>query len=285
MQKKGLFGLIKLRRFCLLLKHDIHSGIICKWKLYFVSALVFGFFFSAFLHHYEILSDVMNLGSGVGIIDFLASVFIGNNPIDLSSFMGVDISLVWVVFNSLLIILVGFYPKDELKKTSSLFVVRARSRRMWWTSKYVWCVISVVIYYLLLLLLAYIFTLFFGAKELQANSVLFGALYNIDISGISFGRLILSSIFLPMITCIAISEIQILISLFTNSVIGCISSLCFMIAASVYDAKVLIYNYTMICRTYLLSDKEVVFAFVGLSVLLLVTYLFGHFFINKKDIV
>jgi hypothetical protein len=43
---------------------------------------------------------------------------------------------------------VGLYITNDLQTSADTFILRVKSRYLWWLSKIVWCVVSSTLYYL-----------------------------------------------------------------------------------------------------------------------------------------
>lgn len=100
------------------------------------------------------------------------NVFAGCDPFDPEANKGVDIPITWFSFNVLPYLFVGLYITNDLQTSADTFILRVKSRYLWWLSKIVWCVVSSTLYYLLFFVISTAFTLFSGNFSLTQNSLI-----------------------------------------------------------------------------------------------------------------
>ena len=160
-EKKGFFKL-KVRLFFRLLSHDITEGIIHNRKFFIFAALLFIFIDFVYWHNISLYFSDYNSVVDCGVLDFFMNVFAGCDPFDPEANKGVDIPITWFSFNVLPYLFVGLYITNDLQTSADTFILRVKSRYLWWLSKIVWCVVSSTLYYLLFFVISTAFTLFSG---------------------------------------------------------------------------------------------------------------------------
>ena len=192
---------MKVRLFFRLLSHDITEGIIHNRKFFIFAALLFIFIDFVYWHNISLYFSDYNSVVDCGVLDFFMNVFAGCDPFDPEANKGVDIPITWFSFNVLPYLLVGLYITNDLQTSADTFILRVKSRYLWWLSKIVWCVVSSTLYYLLFFVISTAFTLFSGNFSLTQNSLITEEFLELSTYGKSMTEIFISSVLLPwMIT-------------------------------------------------------------------------------------
>lgn len=163
---------MKVRLFFRLLSHDITEGIIHNRKFFIFAALLFIFIDFVYWHNISLYFSDYNSVVDCGVLDFFMNVFAGCDPFDPEANKGVDIPITWFSFNVLPYLFVGLYITNDLQTSADTFILRVKSRYLWWLSKIVWCVVSSTLYYLLFFVISTAFTLLSGNFSLTQNSLI-----------------------------------------------------------------------------------------------------------------
>ena len=275
-----------IHNIILLLKHDIFEGIFHKWKFFLVSLLFFSFVDFVFIKSVNSININYNINLKCSITDLTLNMFIGNEPFDAAIKKGINLSVIWFVFHSLLFSYIGFYVVDDLKKNATSFILRVKSKKQWWTSKFIWCVLTVVIYFALFFTVSLIFTVFFGKVSFSADKMIASKLFEINISDISVYNIIFTLFLLPMIIAVSIAVFEAVISLILKPFYSFLIVVCYLAASAFYCSVYLLFNFSMIIRNNFYGINgmtnecgifiAVVFAFI--------CYLAGLFIIKRKNI-
>ncbi len=275
-----------IHNIILLLKHDIFEGIFHKWKFFLVSLLFFSFVDFVFIKSVNSININYNINLKCSITDLTLNMFIGNEPFDAAIKKGINLSVIWFVFHSLLFSYIGFYVVDDLKKNATSFILRVKSKKQWWTSKFIWCVLTVIIYFALFFTVSLIFTVFFGKVSFSADKMIASKLFEINISDISVYNIIFTLFLLPMIIAVSIAVFEAVISLILKPFYSFLIVVCYLAASAFYCSVYLLFNFSMIIRNNFYGINgmtnecgifiAVVFAFI--------CYLAGLFIIKRKNI-
>jgi len=272
-----------IHHFISLLCHDISEGIIRKWKYFVVAAALFSFTAFVFSKNVNSFFAYNHINSKAGVLDFLINVFAGNEPYDPEAHKGISLPMIWIVFHALLFSLVGFYIKDDLKKNAAPFILRVKSRWQWWTSKFVWCVLTVLIYYLLFFAVLCIF----GSFSFTAHEKVALDFFDLGISGVKNSDIFLASFILPMIISVSIAVLEAAVSLIIKPFYCFVFVVCYLAASAFHCNLFLLFNFAMLNRNNLFSSYDKITFYNGVlisAILIVLSYALGIFVIKKKDI-
>ncbi len=270
-----------------LLRHDIYGGIIRRWQYYLIAALFFSFATVSFVHNVHLYSRFANTSEIIGIPDLLINMFAGNLPFDPDTNKGIKLSLVWFIFHAFLSLIVGFYLRDDLKKSACPIILRVKSKARWWTSKFLWCILTVLAYYFVLILSTCIFSLIFGDTSSGGNVIICNTFSNIYIGDTGFFEGVTVFFLLPLAISIAVSAFQIAISLLLKPIYSFLLVIIYLVASAFYCNPILIFNFTMISRNASFSRNVSITAEAGFCsalCLTIVSYFLGLVLVKKKDI-
>lgn len=272
--------------FISLLKHDIFEGIFHKWKYFLVAVLFFIFVDFVFLNSVKSLFMAYDTDLKCSIADLVLNMFIGNEPFDTTANEGINLSVTWFVFHSLLFSFIGFYITDDLKKNATSFILRVKSKTQWWTSKAVWCVFTVILYYVLFFIIAVIFAAVFGTVSFDANHLIATELFDIDISGVDALDIVFNSLLLPMTVSVSFAVFEAFMSLIIKPVYIYLIIICYLAASAFYDSVYLLFNFSMIIRHNFYDVNGVAnqYGVLIAACLTVVCYLTGIAVVKRKDI-
>ena len=256
-----------------------------RWK---ILAFSVAFFLSViFLFHLYANNHLHPLTSNgtYGLIDLLVVFFWGNEPVtnDVISAAfnksGIPVSPVWLCFFCYLSYTISYYMRDDMKSKGNNTTLRVGSKEIWWVSKCIWCIATVVIYYGLLMLCIMLFVYGFGDMTTPFHPELMN-LYN----GCHISGGIEQSFLLLLLTSVLLSLVQIWTSIYIKPIICFFLSLVYLLSASCFNHPILIYNYTMFCRTQGMgSEWHIVLFAMTVSIIFLI--IIGCKSIKNKDFI
>lgn len=269
-----------------LLKHDIFEGIICKWKYYFLAILFFVFVDFVFVTNVNSSFSALNINIQCSISDIVINTFLGNEPFDPAVNKGVNLSITWFVFHALLFSFISFYITNDLKKNTTSLLLRVRSKKLWWTSKYIWCIATVFLYYSLFFAIAIIFASCFGTASFDVSNLIADEFFGMQIKNISVWKMLFSSLLLPMIISVAIAVFESALSLVLKPIYSFIVLICYLVASTFYYSEYLLFNFSMVIRNNFEGVNGVSNQYGMLIAILIivVSYFAGMTFIKRKDI-
>jgi len=275
-----------MHSFLSLLKHDIFEGVICKWKYYFLAILFFIFVDFVFVTNVNSSFVALNTNIQCSISDIVINTFLGNEPFDPAINKGVSLSITWFVFHAFLFSFISFYITNDLKKNTTSIILRVKSKKLWWTSKFIWCIATVLLYYSLFFAIAIIFASCFGIASFGVSNLIADKFFGIQILNISVWKILFSSLLLPMIISIAIAVFESALSLMFKPIYSFIVLICYLVASSFYYSEYLLFNFSMVIRNNFEGVNGVSNQYGMLIAILLivVSYFVGMTFIKRKDI-
>ncbi|MEG2290718.1 MAG: hypothetical protein RSA29_14730 [Clostridium sp.] len=273
--------------FFLQIKHDFYKGTIEGWKRYVVALFIFIFLCFVFQIRAEKIIQFNNLNKEISFSDFILFMFRGINVIGGNAVELQDKLPQWFLVNIYLSIIIGYFPLKDLSESGIQVLIRTKGRVSWWLGKCLWVTYNVLIYYTISIIVITVFSLFHGGLSLEPSKELNLILSNLDISKFNFKGILIVGIILPVITSITFSLIQLLISLFTNSIISNMFIITVLTLTPFYCNSFFIGNYLMILRSKLNigdSGVSIVYGIVICVVLSIATIFIGANKIKRYDI-
>lgn len=273
--------------FFLQIKHDFYKGTIEGWKRYAIALCIFVFLCFVFQIRAEKIIQFNKISKEISFSDFILFMFRGMNVFDGNAVELQDKLPQWFLVNIYLSIIIGYFPLKDLSESGIQVLIRTKSRVSWWLSKCLWVIYNVLIYYTIFIIVITVFSLFHGGLSLELSKELNLILSNLDISKFNFKGILVVGIILPLITSITFSLIQLLISLFTNSIISNMFIITVLTLTPFYCNSFFIGNYLMILRSNLNigdSGVSIVYGIVICVVLSIATIFIGANKIKRYDI-
>ncbi len=277
----------KKGNFFLQIKHDFYKGTIEGWKKYAIALFIFIFLCFVFQIRAKKIIQFNNISKEISFSDFILFMFRGTNVFDGNAVELQDKLPQWFLVNIYLSIIIGYFPLKDLSESGIQVLIRTKSRVSWWLSKCLWVIYNVLIYYTISIIVITVFSLFHGGLSLEPSKELNLILSNLDISKFNFKEILIVGIILPVITSITFSLIQLLISLFTNSIISNMFIITVLTLTPFYCNSFFIGNYLMILRSNLNigdSGVSIVYGIVVCVVLSIATIFIGANKIKRYDI-
>jgi hypothetical protein len=218
-----------------------------------------------------------------GVLDFFMNVFAGCDPFDPEANKGVDIPITWFSFNVLPYLFVGLYITNDLQTSADTFILRVKSRYLWWLSKIVWCVVSSTLYYLLFFVISTAFTLFSGNFSLTQNSLITEEFLELSTYGKSMTEIFISSVLLPWMITTCHMTFDAIISITFGPVVAFLMIVCFMTTSVFYCSEFLPFNFSMLIRTDFCAINNIsIYTELEVAFLIIVICLFLGLPINKR---
>ena len=154
-------------------------------------------------------------------------------------------------FNVLPYLFVGLYITNDLQTSADTFILRVKSRYLWWLSKIVWCVVSSTLYYLLFFVISTAFTLLSGNFSLTQNSLITEEFLELSTYGKSMTEIFISSVLLPWMITTCHMTFDAIISITFGPVVAFLMIVCLMTTSVFYCSEFLPFNFSMLIRLIL----------------------------------
>lgn len=233
------------KSFLKLLQYDLNIGFSINLPKYIISALFIAILCAKF---YSNLSASEGIPNG-NIIDCYMYIFKGMKVYNAENGDPFMIPFDWLILQSLIGLLIIQYPTQDLHSYGTQLLIRSRSRVFWWISKCIWNFATVLMFYLLSFIIPIVFSAIFGDLSLIPNIKVNEFSSLIDLKDVQINFTFYISIFiLPILTSVAVSLFQMMLSFLINPVISFLLIVGVMAASAYCHTPFLVGNYTMILR-------------------------------------
>ena len=181
----------------------------------------------------------------------------------------------------------GLYITNDLQTSADTFILRVKSRYLWWLSKIVWCVVSSTLYYLLFFVISTAFTLFSGNFSLTQNSLITEEFLELSTYGKSMTEIFISSVLLPWMITTCHMTFDAIISITFGPVVAFLMIVCLMTTSVFYCSEFLPFNFSMLIRTDFCAINNIsIYTELEVAFLIIVICLFlGLPIIKRKSII
>lgn len=242
---------MKNRVFVKYLSKDIVFGLASNRIKYFLSFLLFGYLSYDF---YKFTTEFIGVKIKTPTItDFWFCFFQGIVVYDPSSGLPFKIPFNWIIIQILMSLLVINYPICDLYTTGIQTLTRIKKRSYWWLSKCIWNFMTVLSMYSIAFLCACVFSSIFGDFTMSFTNELFELQTSEEFDLLRTIVLYL----LPVLTSMAISMVQMLISIIFKPIYGFIIIMCYIIISSYYCSPFFIGNYSMLLRNAIFDIGQI----------------------------
>lgn len=283
-------------KFFKIVNSDLKNGFKYNKKKYLITALLFCFFCLQFFLERRIVEylnpDILSSKASLG--DYLFYIFVGNSNFEFSGILSERITFTlptsWLIMILWLLYMTLNYPYKDLMGIGKHILVLSHKRSYWWFSKCIWVTTSVLLYYIIGLSSAILCSFLFGATPtLNISNYVPYDFIDYDhslMNGPPWQPLGLLLVEMPFV-CIALSLVQLLLSLLMKPFYSYIILVLYLIICSYFNSPFLLANYSMAARSelYISSGLSLitggVFSFWIISIVLLI----GLLLFNRLDII
>lgn len=220
--------------------------------------------------------------------DCLAFIFRGIEPMirkdTMSEFV---IPPIWLMLMLLYLLMPLDYPIKSMEVWGSQYLIRT-NRRCWWNAKCIYTIVVNIFTFLLQIVTVFLFCV--GKKmsiSMHNNQMFYEALYgsNIDDSALDIRGNLLLLIVLPLLGIVAMSMLQLFVSVWINPYIAYLISIVILVCSVLLNSPVLLANHMMTIRSALvcksgIRTEEAVFWCVGI---IACAWIVGALLVKKKD--
>ena len=267
-----------------MLGHDLTCGLMRMWVFYIPVALTALFSLAAF---YRLGNAILDGACRPTLADFLLDFFKGMKVYTPGSMQDrFTIPPFFLVFHLYIAFLTARYPLSDLSGYGRQIMLRGNSRAKWWSAKFIWCMANTAVCYALVLAAAFLFSLVTGHPTGQYTPEI-----NIQVSEIATGRLPAGmfwvvALVLPMVCSMALSALELAVSLFTKPWFGFVTAAVILALSAYFANGFFIGNYLMAMRSgYLMSGgMEIPYGFLLAGGILLASYIAGKLRFEHYDI-
>ncbi|MCI9370396.1 MAG: hypothetical protein HFH65_08785 [Lachnospiraceae bacterium] len=261
--------------FWQLLKHDLREQMIKRWY-YFLLILPLIFY---------LCIDFGNIIEGIGknpnFMDMLIWIFYGvkeyipsENPFEIK----IEFMLIYIVPACI----IAYYPIKDLSVSGRQIFIRIRNNTIWWFSKCVWLILTIVLYYLMVY--ACIAAVAGDVMLLPHKEVLIYMGVAEEVK--SAGEYLIFLVLLPIVTTVAVSFVQMFLSVITAPAYGFFAVVLNLLLSSYFYSHWIPGNFLMFNRNILAREGGIGFeqSLAVNVVLVIVCMIAGAIYMKKKDL-
>jgi len=271
-----------------LVKYDLYWGILNKWKKYFIMLILTLIITVVFIKNCQFYYALDKLDSMPGFLDYMMNIFHGMKKFIPDGKTQFEIPVEWMAFHLFIALSIGNYIIDDLEKCGINIITRVRSRNKWIISKIIWNVVAVLSFYLVVYIVNILIALSITGK-LQLSLTYsvcnkFFELYNVNV-GHANG--LLAIIILPILSSLAISQMQMFLSLIVKPIVSFLIIASILILSAYTMSPYLIGNYSMVQRSEIfMKDGISILAATIVNIIIIIVSVIGSIvYFNRKDII
>jgi len=269
-----------------LFRYDLRWGIAAQWKK-LTAVVVFSLIAGLYLYvHIVGLKKNFDVSTDGTFMDYLLNMFHGMKRFVASSGGDFEIPITFLGISILTAFTIGNYTVNDLSACGIQIITRSRSRTNWIISKILWNFTAVIMIYLCIVIVAYIF----GGGGIVPTELICSKILdfsNINAGGISNMTLCVLVILLPLVTSMAVSQLQMTISLIVSPVAGFFVAITIMFLSAYITSPYLLGNYWMIQRNsiFLNGGMNMVIGFAVNVIVIVVAVICDIFYFKRKNII
>lgn len=220
------------------------------------------------------------------IMDFYLEIFKGMREYIPNMNEPFQFPIIYLSLNLLIAYIIGDYAGRDLRGRGKNILVRSQKRSLWWYSKCIWNSMSVMIAYSVIFLMVLFFSITNGRLSFSPNSRLLSEYFGL-MQNISQIRFISYLIILPLLASIALSQLQMMITIIIPSIYGYFIMAVIFMASAYYFHPFMIGNFFMLYRNALYRSDGIRFlpSVIICLVIIVVSIGVGRFYFEKKDII
>ena len=158
-------------------------------------------------------------------------------------------NLVWLLLHLYLACLIGSYPQRDLLEIGAQLWPRCGSRCGWWISKCLWAAVSCLLFYLLILGVPWLFLFSGMIPDLLPQREIQQYFSSAAVAGIPLAKMLLHTIWLPLLVSVGLSLFQITLALLTRPLFGLLAVAAVLVSAMFKTVWWLPGNYLMPARS------------------------------------
>ena len=128
------------------IRYDFVAGFASTWKMYLVF-LVFLIVQLMIVYRERILGSFASFHSWA---DYITFFFLGTEKTGvLDRTRGIRIPFEWFFLQFFVLLPIIKYPRQDCEESGYQVLMRIGSKKIWWISKNIWCMMQVLLYYMI----------------------------------------------------------------------------------------------------------------------------------------
>lgn len=273
---------------------DIKNFLRQEWKKLLVVPL--GFLLLCFTFYLKYVKNTMpqNISGSFG--DYWLYIFGGMKEYIPSPLESFKFPVFWMVLFLYLFYVTLYYPYNDLLGYGQNVLVRSRGRFNWWLSKCMWNAFTVLSFFLIGVVTVALFcAITSGVFSVKISPNMYTEVFSLGEGGILFepvppkypAYITGALIGLPILTAIAISQLQMLVSLWLRPIFSFCVTAAVLVASAYYVSPFMIGNYAIPirCDAVISNGVSPVTGVITLSVIIIVCIIVGGIAFKHYDII
>ena len=228
---------------------DFHRGQHPGWRLYLCGAALFALLCLDFWNRSRIYLELYP-GTSRSLGDLALYIFGGMKKFIPTPGAVFPFPIVWLLVMALACFSSLWYPLNDLYGFGKTLLTACQSRSRWYLAKALWCGVTVTLYYLLGWAVMPLGCWIIGGRFTWSISPYMMELMEVtDVaSAVENWQLTLQLTVLPWLVTVALSQLQLCLSLWMQPVLGWIVSIVVLLSSAYYATPFLLGNYAMVLR-------------------------------------
>lgn len=255
--------------------HDIERGFYADRFRYLIAALM-------------LAGVLIILGNHeFGMMDTIFFIQGGYDPVLIIKEGKIVFPFVWMLIQFLVPFMIYSYCNDDCEGVGIDFLMKCRSRRLWWNSKCLWNCLTVLSVYVVQYATAFVYGLCNGNLSMKVNYELFEKISNKSVPDNPANVwIIVYMLVMPVVVSLVTALVQMTISMFTNPMIGMLAVMAWNVMSVFINNPLMIGNNSMVVRSSVYNAQRIqVWQSVAVCIVVyIVVYVAGMIGFNKKDI-
>ena len=222
-----------------------------------------------------------------GMMDTIFFIQGGYDPVLIIKEGKIVFPFVWMLIQFLVPFMIYSYCNDDCEGVGIDFLMKCRSRRLWWNSKCLWNCLTVLSVYAIQYATAFVYGLYNGNLSMKVNYELFEKISNKSVPDNTANVwIIVYMLVMPVVVSLVTALVQMTISMFTNPMIGMLAVIAWNVMSVFINNPIMIGNNSMVVRSSVYNAQRIqVWQSVAVCIVVyIVVYVAGMIGFNKKDI-
>ena len=255
--------------------HDIERGFYADRFRYLIAVLM-------------LAGVLIILGNHeFGMMDTIFFIQGGYDPVLIIKEGKIVFPFVWMLIQFLVPFMIYSYCNDDCEGVGIDFLMKCRSRRLWWNSKCLWNCLTVLSVYVVQYATAFVYGLCNGNLSMKVNYELFEKISNKSVPDNPANVwIIVYMLVMPVVVSLVTALVQMTISMFTNPMIGMLAVMAWNVMSVFINNPLMIGNNSMVVRSSVYNAQRIqVWQSAAVCIVVyIVVYVVGMIGFNKKDI-
>ena len=224
--------------------HDLRAGVLRR--RYLAALVIFGIpCFSCIIRQGEALG---------GGLDVLAYCLKGVRPLE-SGPNDFEFPIFWFLVMGGGLFLNLDYPLNDLTEAGQQVLIRSVSKRGWFLSKCLWCLLSCGVYLLLGTITAFFFGAVFGrGLDVQVSPQFYEQMMGLYVPEVTPGQVLIGAVLLPYLTMAAYHVLQMVFCLFMKPIFSFLICICMLVVSIFVYSPFMLGNGAMVMRSGSLQE-------------------------------